>query len=349
MTSPTSESVPNGTDRPVSEQPAGSPPARSQPARRALAMVVAALAIGALINADELSRTAADQPLGGRHDQMVELASTLRHIATPLRLTAPRRLLESLTGRERPDPAMASVGPAEPAAGSTPAAATGTDADRDRPRPPTAERPLRLAVVGDSVMVALGQAIVDRAAATGAVDGDLDARYATGLTRPDRFDWPRRLAAILAEDDPDAVIVLFGANDAQAIATESGSASFGTEAWTAEYRRRVDAVMTLLDTAGRSVYWLGQPVMRDDALRARMDALDEIYRAAAATHPGVRFIDLRPLTAGEDGGYRAYLPGPDGELVAARAEDGVHFNAAGADLVARSIVATIAGDWEPAG
>ncbi len=68
---------------------------------------------------------------------------------------------------------------------------------------------------------------------------------ATGLTRPDFFDWPAALADDM--DDPPAaevVFLLFGGNDAQGLVTPDGDASSRRStdpAWQAEYGRRVGA------------------------------------------------------------------------------------------------------------
>ena len=56
---------------------------------------------------------------------------------------------------------------------------------------PTPRAPLRVLIVGDSVGTDLGQyALVDDLGRTGVVSATLDGHIATGLTRPDYFNWP---------------------------------------------------------------------------------------------------------------------------------------------------------------
>ena len=44
------------------------------------------------------------------------------------------------------------------------------------------------------------------------------------------------------------------------------------------------------------------------------------------------------MFAGDDGGYAQYLPNGSGQLEKVRAEDGVHFERAGGDMIARIVL-----------
>lgn len=191
-----------------------------------------------------------------------------------------------------------------------------------------------------------GPALVDAAEATGLVDARHELRYSSGLTRPDYFDWPARLDELIAEHGAEAIVVTFGANDAQGIATPSGPASFGTDAWIEEYRRRVADVMTRLAAEDRTVYWIGQPIMRDGGFDDRMRLISDLYRDEAARHPGVRFIDIRALFSDASGSYSAYLDGADGQPALVRRDDGIHLTAAGADRLTPVVLAEIREDWD---
>ena len=46
---------------------------------------------------------------------------------------------------------------------------------------------------------------------------------ASGLTRPDYYDWPAALAADLEATDPEVVVAVFGVNDAQGIVLPDGT------------------------------------------------------------------------------------------------------------------------------
>jgi hypothetical protein len=193
---------------------------------------------------------------------------------------------------------------------------------------------------------AMGPRLLDAAEGTGLVDATHELRYSSGLTRPDYFDWPARLTSLLAERDPEAVVVFLGANDAQGIMTGTGAEPFGTDAWVAEYRARVASVMDLLAADGRSIYWIGQPVMRDAGYDERMALLTRIYREEAERRDDVHFIETRTTFAAADGGYTAYLPGADGSPVLVRRDDGIHLTPAGADRLVDLVMAALAADWD---
>ena len=318
---------------------------------RSITVAVAALLLAALLDAEALEDTASNQPFGWRHDVATAVADPLVRVSRALHLTAPRRWLEDAFDRpstqpDVPPPAITTTAP-PPTTGTGPGSTTTTSPPTTVPerRRPTAADPLRLLMAGDSMTEAAGPALLDASERTGVIDATHELRYSSGLTRPDYFDWPARLATLLAERDPEAVVVFMGANDAQGIQTPSGPVSFGTDAWVAEYRARVAAVMDLLTADGRTVYWIGQPVMRESGYDGRMALLTRIYREEAERRHDVRFLDTRATFSGPDGGYSAYLPDAAGRPVLVRRDDGIHLTPAGADRLVALVMQAIATDW----
>jgi uncharacterized protein len=354
-------------DRAPPRRPVGDPDDRRGAVGRTIVVAVAALALAALLDAEALQDTASSQPFGWRRDVAVALVDPVLDVSRTLHLTAPRRWLEDAFDRPhtRPDPppiaaptstvpeslpstsdppsTSPSTSPSTAPSTSTPPTTTTTAEER---RTPTESAPLRLLIAGDSMTEATGPALLDIADGLGVVDGAHELRYSSGLTRPDYFDWPAMLAALVEQHDPEAIVVMFGANDAQGIQTPAGAADFGAEAWIAEYRSRVAATMSLLDGDGRTVYWIGQPVMRSGDFDARMHLVSDIYRSEAERHDHVRFIDTRALFADESGAYSAYLPDANGQPVLVRREDGIHLTSAGADRLAQVVMAAIGEEWE---
>jgi hypothetical protein len=332
--------------------PSPSPPedAAGRSVGGAVAVAVAALLLGALLNAEALEDTASAQPFGWRRDVASAAVSPLLEVSRTLRLTAPRRWLEDALDRPHPrteeprPPATTTTTTRRAEPGAPAPTTTTTTADDLARRVPSAEAPLRLLVAGDSMTEALGPVLLARADATGVVAGQRELRYSSGLTRPDYFDWPAELGRLLERDDPEAVVIMLGANDAQAIMTGQGPAAFGTPAWVTEYRARVAGAMDSLAADGRTVYWVGQPIMRSAGFDQRMQLVTRIYREEAARRAGIRFLDTRPLFA-VDGGYTAYLPGANGDPVLVRREDGIHLTPAGAERLATAVLAAIGRDW----
>jgi hypothetical protein len=329
------------------------------PVRRAVVVALAALLIAALLDAEGLERTARSQPFGWRHDVATAVVRPVVAVSRALHLTAPRAWLLDVLDRPGGEP-DASPPPTSSTTSTTGTTTPGTTGSTSGPsstsstststtvplrRGPTASDPLRLLIVGDSMTEAFGPELDEAAVATGVVTVARLLRYSSGLTRPDFFDWPAQLASLLAEHDPEAVVVMMGANDAQGIRTPSGTADFGTDAWIAEYRSRVASVMTMLDDGERTVYWIGLPVMRSGSFDDRMALISGIYEEEAANHRGVRFVGTRELFS-DGGGYAAYLPGADGQPVLVRRDDGIHLTSAGGQRLAAAVLAVIEEDWE---
>ncbi len=335
-------------------------PARPRPPTpwRAYLLVVLSLALAALANAPELVRTAQRQPLGWRRDVLVDITDVVADVADRTRLDRPRIWIEHALDREAsPAPRPLPVAPTVPVTtapvttapvtatapmSSAPGASVPSTTAGPSHRRPTAADPLRVWIVGDSMMQVVGQSLVNGMSPDDAIRAQLDYRVSTGLTRPDYFDWPARLAELVGADDPDVVIVMFGANDAQGIVTAHGPEPFGTDGWLAEYRVRVDATMDLLTSRGAVVYWIGQPVMRSERFSARMAALDEVYRSAAEGRPDVVYVDSWPVFA-VDGAYSAYLDLGGPTLV--RQSDGIHLTRAGGDRLAGVVLDRLHQDW----
>jgi hypothetical protein len=314
---------------------------------QALLVAVLALSFAALLNAEALADTASAQPFGWRRDVATTAVDPILSISRALHLTAPRRWVEDALDQPHPrsdaPSAVVTTTTAPSTTSSLPGGTTSTTLEPDR-RQPSANAPLRLLVAGDSMTEALGPGILDAADRTGVVSGTHELRYSSGLTRPDYFDWPAELATLLARDDPEAIVVMLGANDAQGILTANGPAGFGSPDWVAEYRVRVAAVMDLLRDGARTVYWIGQPIMRSDTFDARMRLVSDIYRQEAERRDGIRFIDTRAMFA-KAGAYSDYLPGSDGNPVLVRREDGIHLTPAGADRLAAAVIDAIGDDW----
>lgn len=235
-----------------------------------------------------------------------------------------------------PATAVAPAGPVpleEPAPTTTVPPPTTTVSPYRTVRAPTVEDPLRVYVGGDSLAVGLGWSFARLGAATGLVAPIEGAEISSGLSRPDFYDWPSQIRRVVAEDDPEVIVVMFGANDAQAMQTEAGRLAFGTPEWEAEYRTRVEAVMAL-GSEGRRLVWMGEPLVRSGDLDAKMQVIDRIQREAATAFANVTYVDGRTLFAAPDGVYSDRLPTGDGSDVVVRAGDGVHPNATGYDRLA---------------
>ena len=206
-------------------------------------------------------------------------------------------------------------------------------------RTPTAAQPLRMAAYGESVG---GGALLGIKLLTGQrkdIKVHRFVKVATGLARPDFFDWPVYLRQDMARRKHpfEAVALMLGANDGQDVKVDGKQLKFGTAAWKAMYARRVGAVMDYYLRSGvKRVYWAGMPRMGIDWFNQRMDVLNGIFKAEAAKRgPRVDYVDEWTAVDAPATAYQADL----------RQSDGVHLETAGGMKAARAIMAAVARDW----
>jgi hypothetical protein len=318
---------------------------RHSPAGHAVFVVVVALVVASLLDAQGLKRTAEQQPFGWKRTVGVAVTAPLAWVSESLRLDRPRERLDVALGKDPPGAVRERTGGGDPVAPVAASAATSPPTPVP-PRVPTAALPLRLWIIGDSMAQVFGQSLVNASVDSGVVAATLDYRISTGLARPDYFDWPAEVADRLPTLDPEVVVAMFGANDAQGLILDGSAVPYGTPAWRTEYARRVGALMDRLTVGGRPVLWVSQPPMRSGSFSEKMRDLDVIYRREAARRPAVTFVDSTPVLGDDDGGWTPYLPGSGGRTLARQA-DGIHLSRAGGDRLADVVLARIRALWEP--
>jgi uncharacterized protein len=244
---------------------------------------------------------------------------------------------------------------AETAAAAVASSAPATTASPVETGPPTADNPAQVLVVGDSDAGTFGPYLETLMDDTGVVDTDVDYKVSSGLSRPDFFDWPAHVRSKLAESDPDIVVVTFGGNDAQGMATGAGEFPSewadpvgGRDTWFPEYRRRVGEFVDLL--GDRTIIWVGIPNDNNPVVTARLKVQDQAVRAALATRPHVTFVDTWRRFSGRDGNWAEYVIDPrDGQGKPVRAGDGFHLNETGAEILALDIANVIRAELETRG
>ena len=321
---------------------ADGPPRRLWSAGHALVVMVLALALALLLNAPAAHKSAYNRPDGWQRDVALALTGPLADLSDALLLDRPRRGVQALTGREGADDIDTEIAlPGTPSpAGPAPAPQPG-----ERKLAFTPSKKLRLWVAGDSLVINPGYAIVRAAGASPVIEavGGVDGRVATGLTRPDVYNWFEGIRRQLKELRPRAVVLGFGANDDKAYMTglpEGVSIdAFGGSVWRREYARRVGGLMDLVNRAGAYVIWIGLPQTESVEQTQRFDVINAVAQKEARRREGrATFVDTYTMFAGDDGGYTQYLPTPSGGSVRVRADDGVHFEREGGDMIARVVL-----------
>jgi hypothetical protein len=196
--------------------------------------------------------------------------------------------------------------------------------------------------IGDDLAIGLGRLLSDRPGFVTKVD----ARQATGLARPDYFDWTSQVGLDVRSFKPDVVVAMFGANDAQSFLLNGHGVRLGSEEWREVYGRRVGRIMSEVTGKGRHILWVGMPPMKSTSFSNTMRTLNGIYRQQAARHLGAQYIDAWPVLSDGSGGYSAYLPNGAGQEELLRAPDGVHLTAAGGARLAQSVFAAMRDLWQ---
>ena len=311
---------------------------RLHSAGSAIVVALLALLVGALLNAPGLHKSAEIQPQGWKRDVALAVTEPLASVSGALFLDQPRRGLKAVLGRSEDDEIDTGIAVPQPPPVTPPVT------------PPTREkftpaRPLRIWVAGDSLVVVPGQSILRAVGERRAIEpfGDVEGRIASGLERPDVFNWFERVSEMMGREKPRAVVLMFGGNDDHGFMTglpegrEIGA--FGSTSWTGEYRRRVAGVMDTITRKGAYLVWIGLPITDDAEQTIRFDTINAVVQSQAAKRPGrVFYLDTYFFFAGEDGGYTQYVENDSGRLVKMRADDGVHFERAAGDLIARKVL-----------
>ena len=347
------------------------------PAGRVLVIGGVCFGLWLLAAAPALLRTAEASPLGARRTAALVVLRPVARLSAFIGLDRLGSAIDSLFGRRkdakprRPPPIPArspllehipvqtappKVRPSRSNGSAVTAALLGhyAEAGREYLRarnpfalpPPTDRKPISVMTIGDSVAYDLGNGFARLAADRGGLRVRIDAHVSTGLARQDYFDWPYHVAVGIREFRPDAVVALFGVNDAgNGFFVGGRGVPFGTAEWKAGYRDRVAKVMKMITKSGRPLIWVGMPIVAERWRANGVRMLNDIFRAEARKHEGVVYVDAWKLFADRNGGYTAYLSTRSGAKVQVRQPDGVHLTMSGADRLARRAYDVMSRFW----
>ena len=328
-------------------------------ATRTVAVVLIALLLGAVLDARGLRKTAAIQPPGLRRDIAVAVTQPLVSFASVTHLDLLRIGVKDAMGRSGsdrttttialPEPASEPGRPSQPATEPTqPQRPTRTPAKPPRLAPTviyTRKHPLRVWPAGDSLVIEPAYAIERVAARLPIRMLPVEGRVATGLERPDVYDWFTRIRQVAPSLRGGAAVLAFGGNDdnayMSALPENVRITAFWSPAWRKEYGRRVGGVMDILASRRVHVVWIGLPTTRDRHQTDRYAQLNAVVRREAMRRSAwVTYVDTFWLLS-DHGRYTEHLRTPGGKLVQLRQPDGVHFRPAAADMVARAVLKAI--------
>jgi hypothetical protein len=324
---------------------AGEAERRPMAAGHVLLVGIILLMVGWMLNAPGIKKTAAGMPLGWRRDVAQFFADPVASLSSVLQTDRPREWLQDSLGRAGDDDINTALPSPTTVPGATNAAGVPVPTTIKKPAfSPT--QPLTMWVGGDSLAVTPGESIIAHTGFTGGTVrslAEVEGHVATGLARPEVFNWSERLGQVMTELDPRLVVFSVGPNDDQPLTGGEPTGDLGNPAWDAEYRRRVGGIMDQIVSQDRYLVWIGAPPIRNmERAEGEYKVINEIFRNEAEKRPGrVFYVDIYPLFLDGGGGYADYLDNGSGTLVKMRADDGIHFTREGGDRIAREVFKVI--------
>jgi len=209
--------------------------------------------------------------------------------------------------------------------------------------PPKIYSSYRFLIIGDSFIAVwggLGEILEKKLLNYNDVFVKRFGQVSSGLSRPDYFNWELEATELISQYNPNIAIVMLSSNDAQSILTPHGNlvANYGEANWNQEYAKRVSNLLDIFEKNNIIVFWIGFPVMKNQAFSNRIGNLNLIYQKESQKGENVYFFSTREYLTDENKNYVSYLPDEQGIYRAVRQADGIHFTYFGGRLVADQLI-----------
>ncbi len=198
----------------------------------------------------------------------------------------------------------------------------------------------RILVIGDALGGGLGAGLSRMAEPEPRFEIVNRFQETSGIARPEVYDWAASLPKIMEGKEFNAVVVLLGANDRQAIREGDFRLLFNTSEWKAAYEARIDELLDVLNAAGVKVFWVAIPPMGDAKYEADMKIVAALQKQEVLGK-GQVYVDLRPAFLTPDGEYTDKGPDDTGEVRKLRSRDGVAFFKQGNNRFGQLLLAEI--------
>lgn len=211
-----------------------------------------------------------------------------------------------------------------------------------------AGEPLNVLILGDSLAATgFGALLEKRLDAHPGIVCHRRGKSASGLARPDFFDWIAEGKRQVEQRDPDLVVVIMGGNDGQDLTPEKPKAGkrvpWTDEAWASAYRERMDTFLATISGPERKVLWLELPTMGLRSLEKKLELIRDVQRQAVdALGEQGTYLETAALVTNGQGELLTHAPvGPKGRTQEIRAEDRIHFTMSGSEYFADKIYPSV--------
>ena len=198
----------------------------------------------------------------------------------------------------------------------------------------------RILVIGDALAGGLGAGLSRMAEPEGRFEIVNRFQETSGIARPEVYDWAASLPKIMEGKEFNAVVVLLGANDRQAIREGDFRLLFNTTEWKAAYEAEIDELLYILNNAGVKVFWVAIPPMGDAKYEADMKIVAALQKQEVLSK-GQVYVDLRSAFLTPDGEYTEKGPDDTGEVQRLRTRDGIAFLRVGNNRFGQLLLAEI--------
>jgi hypothetical protein len=153
-------------------------------------------------------------------------------------------------------------------------------------------------------------------------------------------EWMAPIQSFVDKDKAQVAVVMFGANDRLDLREDGKYIHFRTDDWREAYAKRVDRILTALTGAHLKIVWCGNPIARSAQYSADMVYINDIFSGEVA-HFGGEFLPLWTVIADPQGQFTANGPDRSGVTERLRNDDGIHFTAAGYELIAERVISVL--------
>jgi uncharacterized protein len=243
---------------------------------------------------------------------------------------------------EEPTLAQAAMVETDAVEEAEPDAAVALDSSTEKsPEEPANLEPRTVLILGDSLAATgFGALLERRLGAHPSIKAHRKGKSASGLARPDFFDWFREGKRQVELRNPDLVIVIMGGNDGQDLTRRKKGdkrVSWKDEAWSEAYRERMDAFLETIAAPDRTVLWLGLPTMGLKSFERKLELIRAIQKEAVEASGGI-YLDTTPFVSTEDGEMLTHAQvGGKGKPRELRADDRIHFTMSGSEYFAERV------------
>jgi uncharacterized protein len=223
-----------------------------------------------------------------------------------------------------------------------PAIAPATPEPDEAPVAEAPSGPRKVLVLGDSLAATgFGALLERRLDAHPDIECFRKAKSATGLARPDFYDWETEAKRAVDQRKPDLVVVIMGGNDGQDLTTRSGKGKrvgWKSDGWNDAYKARVAEFLGEISAEGRKVLWLGLPRTGTTSFEQKLTTIRDLQSQALADfgEAGV-YLDTSPFITDSAGELIDTATIGKRKAQALREEDGIHFTMAGSEFFADKV------------